>query len=188
MKSTKKILFTLTALALPFIALAQTAVSTTYNDPATYGLRRAGEREFTIGGSGAANTDFDHSFGGVNMSYGWYTSETQAWVIRQTVNYSNFDTTEDAWNGSTRLAFDQHIFGRGALRPFIGANIGGVYGDGISETFAAGLEGGVKFYVQNRTFVYLLAEYGWFFNEADRLEDDFNDGQFNWSVGLGFNF
>jgi hypothetical protein len=33
------------------------------------------------------------------------------------------------WNGSTRLAFDQLIIPRSAWRPFIGLNIGGVYGD-----------------------------------------------------------
>jgi hypothetical protein len=67
-------------------------------------------------------------------------------------------------------------------------NIGGVYGDAVRETFAAGLEAGAKFYVQPRTFIYAMAEYGWFFRRARSLDDRFDDGQFNWTVGVGFNF
>ncbi len=163
-------------------AIAQT--QTSMIDP----MRRAGDREFTIGGSGASNTDFDDSFGGANLSFGWYSNETQAWVIRQSINYSNPDIGGTTWNGATRLAFDQHLWGRGALRPFLGVNVGRVYGDSVNDTWAAGLEGGFKLYVQTRTFVYAMGEYGWFFDRARDVEDRFNDGQINWSVGLGFNF
>ena len=151
-------------------------------------VRRAGEREFTLGGAGATNKDFDESFGGVNFSYGWYTSETQEWVIRQSITYSNPSNGGQAWNGATRLAFDQHLATHGALRPFIGVNAGGVYGDRVRETFAAGLEVGGKFYVQPRTFIYALVEYGWFFRRARNVDDAFSNGQFNWGVGVGFNF
>jgi hypothetical protein len=169
--------------ALPAVTLAQTTVSA----PGDFS-RRAGEHEFTLGGGGATNKDFDESFGGVNFSYGWYTSPTQEFVLRQSINYSNPSNGGQAWNGSTRFAFDQHFAARGALRPFIGANIGGVYGDSVRDTFAAGLEGGAKFYVQPRTFIYAMAEYGWFFRRARHLDDRFNDGQFNWGLGVGFNF
>ena len=170
-------------LLVPAAALAQTTVPV----PGDF-ARRAGEHEFTLGGGGATNKDFDNSFGGVNFSYGWYTSPTQEWVVRQSVNYSNPNNGPQRWNGSTRVAFDQHFAARGALRPFVGANLGGVYGEGVSDTFAAGLEGGAKFYVQPRTFVYAMAEYGWFFRHARSLDNRFSDGQFNWGVGIGFNF
>lgn len=172
-------------LAATAAASAQTTVTTSSGE---IGVRRAGEREFTIGGSGATNKDFDDSFGGVNFAYGWYTSETQEWVIRQSINYSNPNNGGQAWNGSTRLAFDQHFAAHGALRPFVGANFGGVYGDRVRDTFAAGLEAGAKYYVQPRTFVYAMAEYNWFFRRARNVDNSFSDGLFNWSVGVGFNF
>jgi hypothetical protein len=168
----------------PFAGFAQTTVPV----PGDLTTRHAGEHEITLGGSGASNKDFDESFGGVNFSYGWYTSPTQEWVLRQSINYANPNVGGQSWNGATRLAFDQHLAAHGAVRPFIGANIGGVYGDAVRDTFAAGLEAGAKFYVQSRTFVYAMAEYGWFFRRARNLDDRFNDGQFNWSVGVGFNF
>ena len=165
---------------IPATAIAQTAVVDT--------TRRAGEREFTLGGNGASNTDFDESYGGINFGYGWYTSPTQEFVLRQSISYANPSNGGQSWNGSTRLAFDQHLADRGALRPFVGVNIGGVYGDSVRETFAAGLEAGAKFYVQPRTFVYAIAEYGWFFRRARSIDDRFKDGQFNWGLGIGFNF
>src|SRR5689334_24756521 len=113
-------------LAATAVASAQTTVTTPTGD---FTVRRAGEREFTIGGSGATNKDFDDSLGGMNFSYGWYTTETQELVLRQSSNYSNPSNGGQSWNGSTRIAFDQHLAARGPLRPFVGANFGGVYGD-----------------------------------------------------------
>lgn len=180
---TRNLTACLLAALLPCTALAQTTIPAPA-DP----TRRGGDREITLGGNGAANKEFDDSFGGVNLSYGWYLNETQAIVLRQSVNYSNPSIGGQTWNGATRIAFDQHLAARGALRPFIGVNAGGVYGDSVRDTFAAGLEIGGKYYVQPRTFVYALVEYGWFFRHAEDVEDRFEDGQFTWSVGVGFNF
>jgi hypothetical protein len=155
-------------------------------------LPTAGTREFTLGGSGASNSDLNDSFGGANFSFGQYFNETSAWAIRQSINYSNPSSpgSRQAWNGATRFAFDFHFPTRAALRPFVGANIGGVYGDAVRDTWAAGAEAGLKMYVQSRTFVYAMADYGWFFRHAREANDRdrFRNGQFNWSVGLGFNF
>lgn len=170
-------------LSWPLIAPAQTTPNTGFAS-----ARRGGESEFTLGGAGAANRDLDNTFGGVNFSYGVYTNETFMWAIRQSINYSNPSNGGTQWNGSTRLALDQHFASQGNLRPFVGVNFGGVYGDAVNDTWAAGLEGGAKFYVQSRTFVYAMAEYGWFFRRARNLDNTFDDGQFNWGVGIGFNF
>jgi hypothetical protein len=169
-------------LATATAASAQTTV------PGNVTVRTAGEREFTLGGAGAANKDFDDTFGGVSFSYGWYTTETQEWVLRQAINYSNPSNGGQAWNGSTKIAFDQHLAAQGALRPFVGVNFGGFYGDRVRDTFAAGLEGGAKYYVQPRTFVFAMLEYGWFFRKGRDIDNTFSDGQFNWGVGIGFNF
>lgn len=172
-------------LAATVVASAQTTVSSPSGDIT---VRRSGEREFTIGGAGASNKEFDDSLGSVSFAYGWYTSETQEWVLRQSISYANPNNGGQAWNGSTRIAFDQHLTARGALRPFVGVNVGGVYGDRVRETFAAGLEAGAKFYVQPRTFIYAIAEYGWFFRRARSVDNSFSDGQFIYGVGVGFNF
>jgi hypothetical protein len=176
----------ITTLALTLLVAAGAAQAQTATAGAWGPI--AGSREVTLGGSGAFNKDLNDSFGGVNFSFGTYLNEMSEWSIRQSIVYSNPRFGGQSWNGATRAAFDWHFAGRDRLRPFAGVNFGGVYGDSVKDTFAAGLEGGAKYYVQQRTFVYGIVEYAWFFSRASRLDNSFRDGQFNYSVGMGFNF
>lgn len=154
---------------------------------AQFTMPTAGSREITIGGSGSADNSLDDSGGGISLSYGKYTSDRVMWSLRQTINYSNPEGDSTSWNGSTRIAADYH-FGDNRLRPLLGANVGYIYGDGVNDTWAAGLEGGLKYYVNDTTFVYGLLEYAWLFDDTDDVDDTFDDGRYLWSVGVGFNF
>lgn len=174
--------------ALPLAAFAQTTANMVPTTTETFGATHAGTREVTFGASGVSNKDVDDSFGGLNVSFGDFLNDTLEVALRQSVNYSNPSTGSSAWNGSTRLALDQHFAHQAAVRPFVGVNFGGIYGDQVRDTFAAGLEGGAKFYVQPRTFVFVMAEYDWSFRHARAINDRFDDGQFNWNAGIGFNF
>lgn len=148
----------------------------------------AGAREFTFGASGATNRDFDDSFGGVNFSIGQYLNPTTLIVLRQTLDYTNPDVGDNAFAGSTRFAVDWHFAGNDQFRPFAGVNLGGIYGEDVEETWAAGLELGGKYYVKPATFVFALIEYSWLFDDADDVEDRFDDGAIFWNAGIGFNF
>lgn len=174
--------------ALPLAAFAQPMADTTSSTEPDPFVRQVGEHEFTIGGSGATNKNFDNSLGGVSFSLGQYLTPTLEAVLRQSVSYSNPDRGGAEWNGATKLALDQHVLPHGPFRPFIGVNTGRIYGDSVRDTWAAGLEGGVKYYVQPRTFIATTVEYGWLFQHARGVEDRLDDGQWNWSVGVGFNF
>lgn len=171
--------------ALPLAAFAQEVDETVSADPYA---RLPGDREFSLGGSGGSNKDFDNTFGGVAFSYGSYLTDTLALILRQSVNYSNPNVGGTEWNGSTKIALDQHVLARGKLRPFVGVNAGRIYGDSVRDTWAAGLEAGAKYYVQPRTFIAATLEYGWLFQHSRGVEDRFDDGQFNWSLAVGFNF
>ncbi len=183
---------------LPIAALAQTSATPTAEPAATdrpgfWGTTAAyttipGTREFTIGASGATNKDLDDSFGGVAFSFGQYINETLMVGLRQSLNYNNPDVGGTEYNGSTKIAIDQHLTAHGIVRPFIGANFGRIYGDSVRDTWAAGLEAGAKFYVQERTFIVATVEYGWLFQHSDSIDNTFDDGQLNWSIGVGFNF
>lgn len=178
----KTLLLPLVLLCALTTATAQTTIVSTELQPPV-----AGQMEFSIGGNGAVNKDFNDSAGGVNFALGRYFSSNVIGLIRQTVNYANPQDSDVAWSGSTRLAVDQ-LFGDGKFRPFLGVNFGRVYGDGVRDTWAAGLETGAKYYVQPRTFIQATIEYGWFFQHSRSIEDRFDDGQWNWSLGVGFNF
>ena len=187
MKAPSFLKLALTSLLLPLAAVAQSGTTTTSTfDPGT--PPAPGTLEFTIGGNGAANKDLDNSLGGLNFSIGKYLNSASEIVLRQSVNYTNPNNAGKDWSGSTRIAFDQHILPRGNVRPFVGVNLGGIYGDNVRDTWAGGLEAGAKFYVIPRTFVYAMAEYAWLFRHAKDINNRFDEGQFNWSIGVGFHF
>lgn len=145
-----------------------------------------GEWEITLGGSGSNNNDFDAGGFGANASVGYFLNKSWELALRQGANYADFGGSS-SWNASTRGAIDYH-FDLNRFRPFVGANFGGLYGKNVTDTWAAGLEGGFKFYVHPKTFVFAMLEYQWLFKDADRVDDNFDDGQFIYSLGVGFNF
>ena len=145
----------------------------------------AGDWELTLGGSGSNDNDFDAGGFGVNTSIGYFMTEAWEISVRQSLNYSDFG--DSSWNGATRAALDYH-FDLDRVRPFIGVNAGGIYGDGVTDSFAAGLEGGIKFYVREKTFIFAQGEYQWLFKDVDNADNNFDDGAFLYSLGIGFNF
>src|SRR5688572_17401964 len=118
-----------------------------------------GNWELTLSGSGASEKDFDTGGAAANVSIGYYFTENWQAVLRQGIGFSDFG--DSSWNGSTRVALDYN-FNLDRWRPFVGVNFGGIYGDGVRDTFAAGLEAGVKYYVLQKTFVFASLEYQWF--------------------------
>ncbi len=168
------------------VATAFTAQAQTNARYAGFGPQM-GDWELTLGGGGATNKDLDNSAGSVNFSVGHFLSDTLSVSLRQSVGYSNPDVGGSSWDGSTFVALDHH-FGTGNLRPFLGVNFGGIYGDNTSDTLAAGIEGGLKLYVKEKTFVFALVNYAWTFNSSRGLSNNFDDGAILWSLGVGFNF
>ena len=149
---------------------------------------RAGDREITLGGNAGSNKRFDDSFGGANATFGIFVDNSLEFILRQGVNYTNPDVGGGAWNGSTILAIDYHYTQLGRIYPFVGVNFGGVYGDSVKDSWAAGLEVGAKFYVQPKTFIFTAVEYSWLFERARDINHQFSDGQYRGSLGIGFNF
>lgn len=149
-----------------------------------------GDQEFTLSGTGSSNKDFDNSSFGVSVDYGWYLSGRTLAGVRQSVNFADVEgegISDDFWNGSTRGFTDYH-FGQGAARPFVGASLGVIYGDGVKDTGIAGLETGLKYYMLPTTFIQARAEYQFLFEDSDSAEDNFDDGVWAYTFGMGVNF
>ena len=149
---------------------------------------QAGDWELTLGANAAHGPDLD----GVNFSgngaIGYFMTKELELSLRQSVGYT--DTTSginggSSWDASTRIALDYH-FDLGRWQPYIGANVGYVYGDGVSDTWEAAPEAGVKFFVNSTTFIQVGVEYQFFFDEGSDASDAFSDGQFLYSLGIGF--
>lgn len=171
--------FRWTVIALMFAA----GISTT----SAWAAQVAGDKAFTLSGTGASDKDFDTNSFGTTGELGWFLSDALELGVRQSVNVLALDNADDRWNGATRGFADYH-FGQGGIVPYVGANVGGLYGDDVKDTGAAGLETGLKFYVKEKTFIAAQVEYDFLFDDSDEIDNRFNDGAFFYTLGIGFNF
>ena len=144
-----------------------------------------GSHEFALSGTGTSDKDFENGGFGITGNYGYYLDQNWMVGVRQTFSWA--DSGDSNWIGSTRGAVDYH-FGTGRWRPFIGANLGFVYGDDVDGTGIVSPEVGLKYYANQTTFIYGMAEYQVFFEDSDDLEANYDDSAFVYTVGVGFNF
>lgn len=161
---------------LPFTALAQQD-----QDFAQY---QRGDQELTLSGSGASGNDFDTTNLSFDVGYGYFFNQNWEGLIRQSLNLID-QPGDNEYNASTRLGLDYN-FNMRNLRPFLGATVGYLYGDGVEESFIAGPEAGVKAFLSNSTFVIVAVGYDFIFEDADNADDAFDDGIFNYRLGLGY--
>lgn len=145
-----------------------------------------GKWELTLVGSGSSDESFDGTTLSTEAAIGYFISDNLELVVRQGIAYADRPGDDD-WNGSTRGGIDFH-FGFDPLYPFIGANFGMVYGDTVKEQFIAGPEAGLKCLVNDTTFLFGMIEYQFLFDDADEADDNFDDGRFVYSLGIGFTF
>ena len=168
----RKFLFVSALALLPAIANAQP---------------RAQDWEITLGGTGNNNRGFTEATFAVSGSIGYFFTPQIEVSLRQGVTYSD-QNNGTAWQGNSRGAVDYHftnLFGK--FVPYVGGNLGYAYGDNFNDTFEAGPEVGLKFYVHERTFLFVNAEYEFFFRNSGAAGTGFKHGQFVYTLGVGFN-
>jgi hypothetical protein len=152
------------------------------------GGARAGNHEITLSGTGSNNNDFDAGSFGISASYGSFLTNAFELSLRQGFNWAGASNADDTWNAATHIAADYHFFPQSRFRPFIGVNIGYLYGDAVRDTGIGGPEIGFKYFVNDTTFVLLQSEYQFFFRSSHDVTNNFDDGAFVHTIGLGFVF
>jgi hypothetical protein len=143
--------------------------------------------EFVLFGSGASDKDVSHGNAALSGSLGYFLGEWFELAVRQDVFFSDTPGTGSNTHASTRLAAD-FVFGKGAFQPFLGGNIGYVYGDAVKDTWEAAPEGGIKLFLRSHVFLQLMAEYQFFFQTDDEVNAAFDNGSWVYSLGLGMTF
>lgn len=156
------------------------------SDNSGAGEANTGGSEVTLAGTGTNDKHFDHGSWGLSGSYGWFLDNNWEVVLRQSFNYADLPGA-NAWSGSTRIGADYH-WNLGKWRPFLGVNIGGIYGNHTTDTGIAGPDVGVKYYVKPDTFVFLQTEYQYSFRNSNDVTDNFSRGNYAHTIGVGFNF
>lgn len=148
---------------------------------------KEGDREFSISGAGTSDKNFDNGGMGLSGDMGWYINDQTVAGIRQSVSWGAVDNGGDDWSGATKGFIDYH-FGQAELRPFVGANLGAIYYNHAKNTGTAGLELGAKYYVLPSTFIQARAEYSFLFDSKDTADRNVDNGSWNYTVGMGYNF
>jgi len=146
-----------------------------------------GDKVLSLGGSGASDDEFndnDFTFEG-SLSY-FFTDNIEG-ALRQGLAFNDVAGNDDEWAAATRVALDYN-FDTGRFWPFVGASIGYVYGDAINDTWVGGPEAGLRYFVNETTFIQGLVEYEFFFEDADEADDAFDDGRFVYTLAMGFRF
>jgi hypothetical protein len=147
----------------------------------------AGDREVTLSGAGSSDKSFDDTVFSIQGSWGQYLDDSAMWGVRQSINARDTEGESVKFDGSTRVFYDYH-FGTGQTRPFVGLSLGGIYGDGVDNTFSGGPEIGIKHWVQDKTFITAMAEYQFLFKSGSDARDRYDHGAFFYSVGVGYNY
>jgi hypothetical protein len=148
--------------------------------------------EITLLGSGSNDVDFDGGSFVVNGSVGYYFNDQWQAAVRQSFGYSDTggSDSDSSWTGTTRVGAFYHFNYAADQRivPYLGVNVGYIYGDQTADSFIAGPEAGVKWFVNDTTFLYGSVAYEFLFEEADDADSSFDDGQFVYGLGIGFQF
>lgn len=150
--------------------------------------RRTTPWEVTVGGAGSSNKEFDAGGGQGSFSVGYFVNDIVELSARQNLAYA--DGTPDgggAWNGASRAALDLHI-PLGNVLPYVGANVGYVYGDSIHDSIVAGPEAGVKIFLKDEAFVQFAAEWEFFLDKDETIGAAFDDGQLLYALSMGLRF
>jgi len=147
---------------------------------------QAGDWELTLGANAAHGPDLNGVTFAGNGGIGYFLTKELELGVRQSVGYTDVTASGGStWDASTRVALDYH-FDLGRWQPYIGGNIGYVYGDGVQDTWEAAPEAGVKFFVNASTFIQLGVEYQFFFDKNSDASQAFSDGQFLYGLNIGF--
>lgn len=145
-------------------------------------LPQEGDWELTLSGAGASDRDFDSNGFSAAAQVGYYVTDDLEVYVRQGVSWFDPEGSSSSFDGSTRIGVDYHWTLADQWRPFVGANVGYAYGDLTDDSWIASLEGGVKYYVNDSTFIFGIVEYQFL------LEESFSDGGWVYGLGIGFNF
>lgn len=155
-------------------------------DEGFFGPRR-GLWEWTLSGAGESDTAFESSGANVTLDANHYLRRFWSVGARQTLGVVE-NSGDSSWNAATSV-FSQYHFGRGQLRPFVGAEAGYLYGDGVTETFFGGPEAGARFYFRDNTFFEGRVSYGFLLDSDDNAANArFDEGRLVYTFGVGFSF
>jgi hypothetical protein len=155
--------------------------------PAIAKAQARGPWELELGGTGQNSDRFNGVTASGNGALSFFFNDEFELGVRQSVGYSDVGGT--AWSGTTSLGLDFNLplGDQGQFVPYVGGNVGYIYGDAIHNTFVGGPEAGVKFFINSSTFIYASISWDIFFDRHSTVTA-FSDGEIVYGLGLGVRF
>lgn len=133
----------------------------------------------TLVGAGSSEQGFDATGLTAAGALGYFFTDQIEVNFRQGFSYFDSETSSSAFAGTTAIGADFH-FDLDKWAPFLGAAIGYRYGDAVDDVFFAVPEGGVKYFVNNTTYIFGSVGYQFGFSGAN------SDDLWVYSLGIGF--
>lgn len=144
----------------------------------------AGNWEATLTGTGQSDDEFNSSAFGVTGSLGRYLTENWLVTFKQGLTLDE----ETALSGDSTLVNGRSVlqgayqFDMAKWQPYIGMNVGYLYGASTDDEAVFGPEIGLKYFVNESTFMFGNIGYEVPFDECC------NNGTVPYSLGIGFTY
>lgn len=136
-----------------------------------------GDWALTLSGGGNSTKNLDNSSFNLNVAPSYFLTNEFELGVRQTVSYN------DGFDGSTTAFVDFNVrLENKNLVPYVGVSLGYSYGDSTDDSWTLAPEAGLKYFVNDTTYLYGNVSY------AFDLNDGFDAGGFVYGVGIGFKF
>jgi hypothetical protein len=126
-------------------------------------------------GDDDGDEDGSSHLAGLNLSFDYRLTDWLSLGAEQAAFY-NFGTDDDGFGGRTAASVD-FTLGNFAIIPYVGANIGYIYGSGIEEDYFAGPEIGIAFGPVSAKLAYDMP-----------FDRSWDEGIVSATVGLGVRF
>ncbi|MFT4584623.1 MAG: hypothetical protein ACI915_002745 [Gammaproteobacteria bacterium] len=173
----KKLLLALSIATATASAAGESDLSAPYTaDPGP----SAGNWEATLSGSGQSDYKFRDNGIGLTGSLGYFYTKNWLFSIKQGLSTTDVGNSNLINGRSVFQAAYQFDLGR--WQPYVGMNIGAFYGAGIEDDASVGPELGMKYYVNESTFLYGNMSY------EVPIDQCCKGGIIPYAAGVGFNF
>jgi hypothetical protein len=153
--------------------------------PTAYAGPVANDHEVELSGGLVHSEGTDTGNLNLDLSYGYYLSPGWQFGIRQALNYNFIEDQRDEWTATTSPFLAYHFRLSDTVLPHLGGFIGAVWND-RDITGTIGPQVGVKFFFSPQTYVGLRYRYEWFWNKFERINNNSDDGNHVFNIGLGF--
>ena len=145
-----------------------------------------GEHTLMLSGGGISSEDFSGNKTALEVELGYFWTDTFATAVRQELSHENFGR-RGLFSASTAIAADR-FWALPQVSPFVGANVGVVYGNHRGTEIMLGPEAGVRKRIGEVVFVNLMAQYEMVRDPKAQTPDERWGGRFAYTLGLGMRY